>query len=720
MAQDPLKARKSPKMSLPTVNTGMNKLPPTKRRGKDKADPDQDLLYTARKRFQRCVQAESDNRNKAADDLRFLNGDQWPADVAAQRSTDKRPCLTFNKLKTFVHQVTNDQRQNRPGINLSPVGTQTNVKAAQLYAGLIRAIERESNADIAYDTAFFNAVANGFGYWRVLTEYDDDDTFDQSIRIKRIRNPFTVYLDPDHSEPDGSDAKFAFVTEMLTHDEFKEQYPDAQMVAWDPYGVGDTYKEWTEKDRVRVAEYYAIETETAKLVKLSNGHTGFRDKLDPQVEKWIESGRVKVLAEREAERKTVKWYKITALEVLDRTDVQSEGMIPIVKLVGDEIDVSGKVTYAGIVRDSKDPQRMYNYWRTTEAEVLALQPKAPYVMEEGQAEGHEQQWKQANTTTYPYLLYKGTTIGGKAAPPPQRQPVMQGSQGIIQAVQGSAQDMQAVTGIRFDATLNERVFDESGKALRAIQQIGNLAVFHYIDNLSRSLKYTAKLLIAMIPHVYNTSRTLTILQEDGKDQAVRIDPSLGVAHKQGQTPEGVALPIFNPAIGKYGVAVTIGPSFATKRIEAAEQMLSFVQKLPQAGQVTADLIAKNMDWPEAEQFAARIAKTLPPNLLTPDMANVPPQVQALVQSLQAQVQKQQQALMQAAQQVRAMETDRSLVADKQTKDFEAKVLAILQKAQAANDKNNTESSYVTLEAAKFLDGTSHPKETRPTGPPHLE
>lgn len=718
MAQDPNKPRDDGRIKMPRVNSAMNKLPPTDRGGgrgaenddKRDHDADQELLLSARKRFERCSSAESANRKNAEDDLRFLNGDQWPADVAAQRNTERRPCLTFNKLKTFVHQVTNDQRQNRPGINISPIGDQTDVEAAKMYSGLIRAIERDSEADIAYDTGFWNAASNGFGYWRVLTDYTDDTTFNQTLFIRRVRNPFTVYLDPDHMEPDGSDARFAFVTEMMPREEFKERWPHAQPVAWDPYGNGDTFKEWVEKDRVRVAEYYEVEHDVADLVQLSNGHVGYKDELSENVQEQIKAGTLEILNERKSERARCMWRKITALEVLEETEVPSGGMIPIVKVVGDEIDVNGKVTYSGIVRDAKDPQRMYNYWRTTEAEIVALQPKAPYIMEEGQAEGHEAQWQQANTKAFSYLLYKGTSVGGKPAPPPQRQAMVQAPTGVLQAIQGAAQDMQATTGIRFDATMQERLYDESGKALREIRRVGDVGNFHYIDNFGRSLKYTGKLLLRMIPKVYDTKRVLNILREDGKEQAIMVDPNAGKSVQRGQSPSGSPLPIFNPNIGKYGVTVTIGPSFATKRVEAAEQMMDFATKMPNLAPSVADLIAKNMDWPEADQFAARLAKTLPPNLLTPDMKDVPPQVQALVASQKQQIMQLMQQGQAMQKQLQDMTADRMIMADKNQKDFEAKVLAVLQKAMAADAKSQADSFDRTLSAFRYLDETQNPPE----------
>lgn len=715
MVQDPNKPRDNGKIGLPPVDSAMVKLPPLKKSGgkgvkEDGSfgtsdDEDQKILLEARKRFDRCIAAEGDNRKAALEDTKFLKGDQWPADVAAQRNTDKRPCLTFNKLPTFVHQVTNPQRENRPSINISPVGDQVDVKAAKMFGGVFRAIQRQCRADIAYDTAFWQAASCGYGYWLVTTEYEAPDSFNQNIIVKRIRNQFTVYVDPDAQMPTGQDARFGFITENMPREEFKEQYPDSQMVAFNPSGAGDTFKEWVSKDSIRVAEYYVIEHKMRDLVQLNNGHTGWKDKLDEATKKAIASGSIKIDNERKSEEKTCMWYKITALEILERTEVKTEGLIPIVRVIGDEIDEQGKVTYSGIVRHAKDPQRMYNYWRTTEAEIVALQPKAPYIMEEGQVEGHESQWKQANTKAYPYLTYKGTNVAGKPAPPPQRQPMVQAPQGVLQAIQGAAQDMQATTGIRFDATIAERVHDESGKALHELRRSGDIGSFHYEDNLGRALDYTGLLFLKMFPNYYDTARTLMILREDGKEQAVRIDPNAQKPLANGKGPDGKSLPIFNPTIGKYGVTVTVGPSYATKRIEAVDQMLKFVNSMPPELAIkVADLIAKNMDWPEADQFATRLARMLPPNLLAPDMQDVDPQLQALIQSLQSQLQQAAMEKMQMTKMLQDKTADRMIMADKNEKDFRAKVMAVAQKMQAAGQKADTDFIDQILRTADMLHG----------------
>jgi hypothetical protein len=700
MANNPDLPPDDGKVKLPKVDSAMNKVSPNiDAGGRGTKDDDEDakkarseaekhkqeILTRARKRFDRCVSAESENRKQALDDLKFKAGEQWPADVIATRNADKRPMLTINKIPTFIHQVTNDQRQNRPGINVNPVGEKGDPEAAKMYRGMIRAIERDSTADIAYDTAFDNAVSNGIGYWRVLTDYEGQDSFDQVIHIRRIRNPFTVYLDPDRQEPDGADARFGFVTEMIPREEFEAQYPDADAMPWSQQGIGEDMKNWADQKTIRVAEYYEVRHEMRELIALENGHIGYTDDLADDIKQAIADGRMQVLKRRQAECVKQTWYKLTAKDILDTREWPGR-WVPIVQVIGDEVDIQGKVRFSGLIRHAKDPQRMYNYWSTAETEMIALSPKAPFIMEEGQVEGHEQTWKQANTKSYPYLLYKGTSVSGKPAPPPQRQAFSGAPQGIVQAKMGAAQDMMATTGIRFDATQNERMHDESGRAIRELRRSGDLGSFHYVDNLARSLKHTGRILIDLIPKIYDTPRMITILREDDTEERVQVDPHAGKPYDEKRGPEGKTQKVFNPKAGQYGVTVTIGPSYATKRIEAAESMMAFAKAMPQTAQMIADLIAKNQDWPGADEMARRLAKAVPPQLLTPDQKDIPPQVQAVIQQMEQQIKQLSQERQQLLQQIADTSADRAVMQDKVNKDFEAKLLAVLQKAE---DSQNT-------------------------------
>ena len=426
MLQDPDRPLDDGRVRLPSVDAGHNKIAPVDLRDpKDdkvrplraeyarRAEEDQEILNRARKRFDRCVTSEAENRREGSDDDKFFSGNQWDDGARSQRKDARRPCQTINRLPVLVKQVTNDQRQNRPTIDIHPVGGRGDVDVARIFRGLIRHEERESHADQAYDTGAESAARKGWGFWRVTTEYEAEDTFDQVIRIKRIRNAFSVYCDPDSQEiAFAPDAKYVFITEMIDRDDFKQQYPDSDPMPWVSVGFGEAFKNWISQDSIRVAEYYELKKEKRELVLLENGFEGWRDELGEEVLK-----RYRVIAKRESLVPEIMWYKITAKEILERTEWLGK-WIPVVRVIGDELDIEGKVKFWGIIRHAKDPQRMYNYLRSAETERIMLVPKAPFIAAEGQLEGYMEMWKQSNTVPYAVLPYKVTEIHGHLVPPP--------------------------------------------------------------------------------------------------------------------------------------------------------------------------------------------------------------------------------------------------------------------------------------------------------------
>jgi hypothetical protein len=688
MPQDTTRPKDDGRIRMPPTDSAMNKIsPPFKMddkgtmlggpRGDKKKQ--QKLLERVRKRMDRAIAAESDNRKAGMDDRSFVAGNQWPSEVVAQRNLDKRPCLTFNKFPTLISQITNAQRQSRPSINISPTGERGDAEVAKMYRGMIRFIERDCGANAPngpYDTGFADSVTMGWGYWRVLTEWEAPDSFNLVLVVKRIRNPFTVYLDPSHQEIDGSDAKWGFVSELLPREEFKEKWPKADQMPFTQAGLGETMKQWITTDEIRIAEYFEIEYQTRTLIELSNGHTGWEDELDEITDGYIKRGKLWVTDEREARIPQVMWYKVTANDVLMEREWLGS-TIPIVKVTGRELDIEGRPKLKGIVRDAKDAQRMINYWDTSKTEMVALAPKSPYIGEEGQFEGHEDEWKMSNIRSTPYLSYKGTSVNGTPAPPPQRVAFAGVPAGIVEASQSAQQHLMGITGVRFDSTLAERTMDESGKALRELRQSGDIGAFDFIDNLTQSLRRTGEIMLELIPKIYSESRIITILREDDKEEQVKIDPAQPKPMGEMRKPDGKMMRVFNPVMGKYGVTVTIGPNFATKRVEAGENMIAFAKALPQTAALIADLIAKNMDWPGAEEIATRLAKTLPPNLLVPDQKDLSPQVQALLASMDGQIKQLTQQLQQAMAALTDKNQDRALAADKFNKDYEAKLLKIV-------------------------------------------
>jgi len=640
---------------------------------------DSDVLSTARDRLSMAISAYSESREDELDDLRFYAGSpdnqwQWPADVLATRGAvqgqtiNARPCLTINKLPQHVHQITNDQRQNRPSVKVIPVNDDADVEVAEIYNGMIRHIEYISDADVAYDTACENQVAYGEGYIRILSEYCDEDTFDQDLRIARVRNSFSVYMDPLIQDPCGSDAKWCFITEDLSQEEYHRLFPNASPLSTlETLGVGDqNLSQWLNTDTVRIAEYFYIEYDKHKLNLYPGNVTAFEGTPEDKQLKAVYGQPKK---SRQAERKKIKWCKINGYEILEEQEWPGK-YIPVVRIIGNEYEVEGRIYISGLVRNAKDAQRMYNYWTSQEAEMLALAPKAPFIGYGGQFEGYETQWKTANTQNWPYLEVNPDVTDGQGAvlPLPQRALPPMAQTGLIQAKMGASEDIKSATG-QYNASLGQTSNERSGKAILARQREGDVGTYHYQDNLARGVRHIGRQLVDLIPKYYDTQRIARIIGLDGETKMVKIDPTQQEPVRKIQNQEGIVIDkIYNPAVGKYDVVVATGPGYATKRQEALEAMAQLLQGNPQLWAVAGDLFVKNMDWPGAQEMAKRFAKTIDPKLMGDAEDN--PGLQAAQQQMQAMAAELDQ-LHQMLQNVgKSMEAQ-----DMERKDFEAKIKA---------------------------------------------
>ena len=638
----------------------------------------EDILTVARSRMSMAISAFAETRESELDDLRFYAGSpdnqwQWPADVLQTRGAvqgqtiNARPCLTINKLPQHVKQITNEQRMNRPGIKVIPADDKADIDVADVYNGVIRHIEYISDADVAYDTACENQVSYGEGYIRLLTEYCDENSFDQDIKIGRVRNSFSVYMDPLIQDPTGADARWCFITEDMPKPEYERAYPDSAPISTlMSLGTGDqSVSQWINENTVRVAEYFYVEYEKAKLNLYPGNVTAFDG--TPE-DKQLRSMFGKPLRQRTVDRKKVKWSKINGYEILEERD-WAGSYIPIVRVIGNEFEVDGRVYVSGLVRNAKDAQRMYNYWVSQEAEMLALAPKAPFIGYGGQFEGYEQQWKTANTQNWPYLEVNPDVTDGQGAvlPLPQRAQPPMASSGLLQAKSGAAEDIKSATG-QYNASLGMTSNERSGKAILARQREGDVGTYHYVDNLARAIRHVGRQLVDLIPKIYDTERIARIIGEDGEPSTVKMNPMQEEPVKKIVNQDGIVIDkIYNPSVGKYDVRVITGPGYATKRQEALESMAQLLQGNPQLWQVAGDLFVKNMDWPGAQDLAKRFQKTLDPKVLA-DEDN--PALVAANQQMEA-MQAEMQNMAQMLQNVQKSMDEREL----SIKEYEAEVKA---------------------------------------------
>lgn len=615
---------------------------------------DETLIQEAQRRFDEAKQSWSKCRDEAREDFRFEAGDQW--DQAVLKSRIGRPSLTVNKLYSVVQQIVGDQRQNRPAIKVKPVDSQSDPELAEALTGLCRSIQNNSDAEAAYDTAFQHAVTGGFGYFRINTVYADDEVFEQEIRIERILDPFSVYVDPMAQRADKSDAKWLLVTDVMSRDAFNAAYPKHEVSDFDT----ESRPSWYPSDSVVVAEYWYKVPATRQLWMLETGEVVDGSEIGEDAvaeyagKRYLqgrpdETGMPQLIAitkERTASYDKVKWAKLCGHGVIEKRDWVGK-YFPIVGVYGQETIVDGELIYRSAIRYARDAQRTYNWMRSTAVETIAQAPRQPFLATPKQIENHESQWQQMHDRPMPYLLYNATN-----EPPPQRLGGTIPDIGAAQEAQISADDIKGTTGI-YDASLGAKSNETSGKAIMARQREGDTATFSFIDNLSRAIRLAGRIIVDLIPKIYDTERTVRILGEDDKEEFIAlnkvvVDPS---------EPQGFRV-INDITKGKYDVVVSVGPSYNSKRVESAEAMLGFVQAVPQAGGVILDLVARNMDWPGADEIADRLQKMLPPGMAEQEED---PQAQQAMMAQQRQAMQQQEQMMQQQQMAQQAEMQKAMI-----------------------------------------------------------
>jgi hypothetical protein len=554
-------------------------------------------------------------------------GEQWPEAVMKQREREGRPCLTINKLPAFIRQVVNDARQNKPAIKVHPADSGADPETAEVINGLIRNIEYTSSADVAYDTGVECAVTAGFGYWRVGLDYAFDDSFDMDIQIKRVINPFSVYGDPNSTEADSSDWNTAFVVDRLTKDQFEAQWGDKAKVDWDDTGWASAGEPWRVENDVLVAEYWKREEVDRIIVRMQGGQVYSKQQLetDPDLIVQLEMGLLQPHGERKVKSHKVTQHFMSGAEILESKDWPGR-YIPIVPVYGDEFDVQGKRYFRSLIHNAKDAQRTFNYWRTTGAELIALAPKVPFIGPKGAFDSDITRWQTANTQSHSFLEYDPVPAAGNV--PPQRQPLDTGpAAGALQEALNASDDIKAIVGM-YDASLGARSNETSGKAIMARQREGDISTFHFIDNMARAIRHTGRILIDLIPHVYDTERIVRVIGEDGKQEAKQInapyqvqDPKTGqpVVDETGKAIEA----LHDLTAGKYDLTVTTGPSFTTRREEAAASMTEALRAYPQGAPVIVPELAKNLDWPGADDIAEKLEKM--------NSGQIPPEIQKQIE-----------------------------------------------------------------------------------------
>jgi hypothetical protein len=564
----------------------------------------------------------ADNWAAAEEDLWFLDGSgQWPDEIRKEREAEGRPCLTNNVLPTFVDQVIGDQRQNKPNIKISKSRfTKVQDKSGQhndleipsvdgknLYSlpdvmsGIVKSIENKCDAETSYDLAFESAVESGMGYLRVRSDWCNDD-FEQELIIDHIENQFSVILDPSAQKRDYSDMNRCIINSTMLKEVFEKKYPDATIEPLD--STTPDSLTWFQDKTVRISEYFEREEVFREKALLSDGRSMYMEDLEDILDELEEKG-ITVVRTRKVKSHKVIWYKVSGNDVLEGPEELPFESIPVVPVWGKSITIKDKKIFRGMVRYSKDAQRMANYWDSAATEAVALAPKAPFVGVEEHFEGHPE-WDTANTENHSKLTYNAQFPGDNG---PRREQPAAIPAAEITLGQNSVDKIKSTLGL-FDASVGAAGPEISGRAIIARQRQGDRGSFAYIDNLSKAVRRVGKLLVEATPKVMDTERITRIMFEDGSEDYVKINEKIF------DDDSGEWKTIYDLGVAEYEVTVTTGPAFATQRIEAAEAMIQFAQAVPASAAVMADLIARNMDWPGADVISERLRKIVPPEVLT--------------------------------------------------------------------------------------------------------
>jgi hypothetical protein len=587
---------------------------------------DEKIVYEAKERFRRAEEWEQEARNNFVFDMKFANADsqnmyQWPTEISNDRTSSNRPCLTINKTKQHCLQIINDQRQNQSQIEIRPVGNGASYEAAAIFEGIIRHIEFESNAQTAYNNACYNQVIAGIGYWRVVTEYASPDSFEQDIFIRRVQDSLSVYIDPDISEADGSDARYAMVFNDVPREDYEAEYGDVDEVTTEsssPFGFDSHhYDNWDTKDHVRICEYFRKRMISDKLHELDNGSTVKES--EAKKAGLLDTLQEHTMRSREVETPIIEWFLIAGKKIVDRKIFPGK-YIPIVRVIGEETIIDKRLDRRGHTRCLIDPQRIYNYWSSSAVEFVALQSKIPYLTAIEAIRGFEDNWATANVDNKAYLPYNGIGEDGSPLPKPERAPPPVMSQAYLDGLKLAASEMMMVTG-QYEANMGMKSNEVSGTAVDARQRQGENATYHFIDRFSQAIRFTGRIILDLIPLIYDTARVVKILAINGDQRSIHVDPSAPEAHQQLQDPddptynaENIA-GIFNPNVGKYDVEATIGPAFETRRQETFNAISQILKVNENLTPIIGDLLFKAADFPMATEIAERLHNMVPPQAL---------------------------------------------------------------------------------------------------------
>lgn len=596
-------------------------------------------------------------REEAAADLEFFEGKQYDVEILQLARLNKEPLKTENVLPSMVQQVENEFRQREMSINAHALDENGSDDTANIFTSLIRAIEQESHAKSQYVHVFGHqgSLVPGFGFLKL--DVSDDKDGQRKVSICAVKDPFKVLPDPETVEPDMSDADYWFEFEDYSTKTFKRLFPKSKLglayshdlfpeqtetSLWFPDGSIRVARFWY-KERLERVDYLLEDGEVVTDVYVDTPEDDEDDDHDESFKKKgfkydfnedeskirsVLNGDVKVVLRHVTTLdEKIKWVDMTGGEILD-TGTWIDDKFPFSASTGITSFVNGKKTMRGIIRFVRDAQEMVNYLSSAIARRVASANKSPWIVDPMAIQNYQPYWNTMNVNNFPWLpadsSYIDETGNRVTLPAPQRADQTSQIQDLIAAKQLYLDAIKMTLGI-YDAGLGATPNEQSGVAIKTLAQQGMNANFHFSDNFVRCLQHLGRLLISIIPKVYDAPRVVRVVGAEGNTEIVKINQLFQENGKK---------KIYNLTEGDYGLTVNVGPAYANQKQESIEQMLELCRANPNITPVIQDRIAAAMKFPGSEIVADRLFKLLAqsqPSLIegTPQ-SELPPEALAVI------------------------------------------------------------------------------------------
>jgi hypothetical protein len=578
-------------------------------------DSPEDFLQEMRERYDAAKTFNHNNQQAGEEDAKFVVGNQWETIVEQRRRQLRKPVLTFNRLVAFMAQIIGNRLMNETEIRVWPDKSGTK-EVAELREAIIRSIYKNSYADYARDEAMKYQVIGGQGAFCLSIDYCDNDVFEQEIKIKHVADPYAVTFDPLATDPTAGDARYAWVEDDIPHQEFKARWPWAAETSFADNNRWNHSGYWLDEDTVRVVSYWRMVTEGTKTLALYQDSTvhDITNMEEYEYLPFVDQRSDGSPYTREVPNRFARMYICSGQDILEGPFDYPVSSIPVYRVPGWEINDGEEISRFGLIRFLKDPQRLHNYWRSMQAEQLVAAPRNKWLTTPEAVKGHEARWRRSPMSDDPFLFFNDGETPPIHVPPPGV------DAGLMNESMMSTQDLKDISNIH-EANLGMQSNEVSGKAIQSRQQISDVGSFIYHDRLRLADERCAKNIDELIPHIYDTQRMIVIVGRDNKPIMTTINDPMD--------------PNSDVTVGKYGITVSVGPATVTKRQLASEQMMSFVNAVPQVAEHVMDLVAEAQDWPKADEFARRFRMMLPPGTIsTDDMTEEEKQMAAQNQEVQ--------------------------------------------------------------------------------------